>query len=45
MGDACDRCNGLGRYPKVPGDYSVWIRCGKCHGTGRRGGYHALRIG
>lgn len=38
MSDACDRCKGHGRIPKVPGAYDVWVRCGKCAGTGRRGG-------
>ena len=36
--DACSRCSGKGEIPRTPGDYSVMVRCPKCHGTGRRGG-------
>jgi len=36
--DACPRCDGRGEIPKVPGDHRIMARCGKCHGTGRRGG-------
>lgn len=37
MGDACDRCGGIGKVPYTVGAYRVWVICPDCKGTGYRG--------